>query len=111
MDKIKFLIVLLLVAAGIYGFYHFADEAFLFRVIGLIVMIAMAFGLAVTTQAGANGVSFSRAAVIEMRKTVWPSKKETMQTTAIVMVMVVIMGLVLWLFDTILVSIIRWLTS
>jgi len=110
MDKIKFLIVLLLIGAGIFGFYHFTEQAFLFRVIGLIAMIAIAFGLAVTTQAGANGVNFSRAAVIEMRKTVWPTKKETMQTTAIVMVMVVIMGLILWLFDTILVSIIRWLT-
>lgn len=110
MDKIKFLIVVALIGAGIFGFYHFADEAFLFRVIGLIAVIAVAFGLAVTTTAGANSVSFSRAAVVEMRKTVWPTKKETMQTTAIVMVMVVIMGLVLWLFDTILVSIIRWLT-
>jgi len=111
MDKIKFLIVVLLIGAGVYGFYYFVDEAFLFRVVGLIAVIAVAFGLAVTTQAGANGVSFSRAAVVEMRKTVWPTKKETMQTTGIVMVMVVIMGLVLWLFDTILVSIIRWLTS
>ena len=111
MDKIKFGIALLLIGGGIYGFYHFADEAFIFRVVGLIAVILVAFGLAVTTEAGANGVNFSRAAVIEMRKTVWPTKKETMQTTAIVMVMVIIMGLVLWLFDTILVSIIRWLTS
>ncbi len=111
MDKIKFAIVLALVAAGIYGFYHYTDEAFLFRVLGLLVVIAVAFGIVVTTQAGANGVNFGRAAVVEMRKTVWPTKKETMQTTGIVMIMVIIMGLVLWLFDTILVSIIRWLTS
>ena len=110
MDKVKFLIVFLLIGGGIYGFYHFIDEAFIVRVVGLLVVMGLAFGLAVTTEAGANGVSFSRAAVVEMRKTVWPTKKETMQTTAIVMVMVVIMGLVLWLFDTILVSIIRWLT-
>jgi len=111
MDKVKFAIVLLLIGGGIYGFYHFADEALIFRVVGLIAVLAVAFGLAITTEAGANGISFSRAAVIEMRKTVWPTKKETMQTTGIVMIMVVIMGLVLWLFDTILVSIIRWLTS
>ncbi|VAW93590.1 Protein translocase subunit SecE [hydrothermal vent metagenome] len=111
MDKIKFAIVLALVVAGIYGFYHYADEAFLFRVLGLLAIIAVAFGIAVTTQAGTNGVNFGRAAVVEMRKTVWPTKKETMQTTGIVIVMVIIMGLVLWLFDTILVSIIRWLTS
>jgi len=111
MDKVKFFIVFLMIGGGIYGFYHFADEAFIFRVVGLIAVIAMAFGVAITTEAGANSVSFSRAAVIEMRKTVWPTKKETMQTTAIVMVMVIIMGLVLWLFDTVLVWIIRWLTS
>ena len=111
MDKIKFVIIFLLMGGGIYGFYHFADQAFLYRVLGLLVVIAIAFGIAATTQVGANSISFSRAAVVEMRKTVWPTKKETMQTTAIVMVMVVIMGLILWLFDTILVSIIRWLTS
>ncbi len=111
MDKVKFGIVLLLIGGGIYGFYHFVDEAFIYRVVGLITVIAVAFGLAVTTEAGANGVNFGRQAVVEMRKTVWPTKKETMQTTAIVMVMVVIMGLILWLFDTVMVSIIRWLTS
>ncbi len=111
MDKIKFVIIFLLVGAGIYGFYHYVDQPFLYRVLGLLVLISIAFGLAATTQAGSNGINFGRAAVVEMRKTVWPTKKETMQTTAIVMVMVVIMGLVLWLFDTILVSIIRWLTS
>jgi len=111
MDKVKFIIVFLLIGAGIYGFYHFADQVFLYRLLGLLAVLGVAFGVAVTTEAGANGISFSRAAVVEMRKTVWPTKKETMQTTAIVMVMVVIMGLVLWLFDTILVSIIRWLTG
>jgi len=111
MDKVKFFIVFLMIGGGIYGFYHFADEAFIFRVVGLIAVIAMAFGLAVTTEAGANGVSFSRSAVIEMRKTVWPTKKETMQTTGIVMIMVIIMGLILWAFDSILQWIIRSIIS
>jgi preprotein translocase subunit SecE len=46
-----------------------------------------------------------------VRKVVWPSRQETMQTTLIVVVMVFIIGLVLWLFDTILMAILRLLTG
>lgn len=104
-------LVVLLIAAGIFGFYQYVEQAFIYRVLGLLVIFAVALGIAATTEAGANGISFGRAAVLEMRKTVWPTRKETLQTTGIVIIMVVIVGLILWLFDTILLNLIRWLTG
>jgi preprotein translocase subunit SecE len=42
---------------------------------------------------------------------VWPTRQETLQTTLIVMVMVLIVGIVLWLFDMVLLAILRFLTG
>ncbi|PVV26714.1 MAG: preprotein translocase subunit SecE, partial [gamma proteobacterium symbiont of Ctena orbiculata] len=54
---------------------------------------------------------FASASRIEVRKVVWPSRQETVQTTLIVFVMVLIMGIVLWLFDMMLGAILKALTG
>jgi preprotein translocase subunit SecE len=48
---------------------------------------------------------------MEVRKVVWPTRQETMQTTLIVIVMVFLLGILLWLFDMVLMSILRFLTG
>ena len=98
-DKIKLLVAVLLIAAGIAGFYYFAEQALLYRVLGLLVVIAVSTFVALQTQVGMDAWNFGRSAVLEVRKAVWPSRQETVQTTLLVMVMVIIMGLMLWLFD------------
>ena len=109
-DKIKLLVALLFVAGGIAGFYYFAEQALLYRVLGLLVVLAAATAVALTTQLGSDTLNFGRSAIVEVRKSVWPSRKETTQTTLIVLVMVVIIGLILWLFDSILLLAVEWLT-
>ena len=99
MDKIKWLIAVLLIAAGIVGFYHYADQGLLYRVLGLLVVIGFAIAIALTTQSGRATLDFGRSAVLEVRKSVWPTRRETTQTTLIVMVMVLLVGIMLWLFD------------
>ena len=99
LDKIKLLVAVLLIAAGIAGFYYFAEQALLYRVLGLLVVIAVSVFVALQTQVGMDAWNFGRSAVLEVRKAVWPSRQETVQTTLLVMVMVIIMGLMLWLFD------------
>jgi preprotein translocase subunit SecE len=98
-DKIKLIVAVLVVIAGIAGFYHFADQALLYRVLGLLVVIGFAIAIALTSEPGKATVSFGRSAVLEVRKSVWPSRRETTQTTLIVMVMVILVGIMLWLFD------------
>ena len=99
MDKIKLAIAVLVIAAGIAGFYHYADQALLYRVLGLLVVIGIAVAIALTSEPGKATLSFGRSAVLEVRKSVWPSRRETTQTTLIVMVMVILVGIMLWLFD------------
>ena len=111
MDKIKLAVAVLLVIAGIAGFYHYEDQALLYRVLALLVVIAIAIAIALTTQPGKATLSFGRSAVLEVRKSVWPSRRETTQTTLIVMVMVVLVGIMLWLFDMFLLWAVKLLTG
>ena len=111
MDKIKLAVAVLLVIAGIAGFYHYADQALLYRVLGLLVVVGVAIAIALTSQPGMATLSFGRSAVLEVRKSVWPSRRETTQTTLIVMVMVVLVGIMLWLFDMFLLWAVKLLTG
>lgn len=110
-DKIKLLVAVLLIAAGIAGFYYYAEQALLYRVLGLLVVIAVSVFVALQTQMGMDAWNFARSAILEVRKAVWPSRQETVQTTLLVMVMVIIVGLMLWLFDMFLAWAIKLLIS
>lgn len=110
-DKIKILIAVLLIGAGVVGFYYYAEQALLYRVLGLLGVIAVAVIVVLTTQVGSETVSFGREAVMEMRKSVWPTRRETTQTTLLVLAMVILVGLMLWLFDMVLLWAVRLLTG
>ncbi len=106
-DKIKLLLAVLLVVAGVAGFYYFADQPALVRVlmiVGGLVAAAVVFYL---TQPGKAFFSFAGEAREETRKVVWPTRKETMQTTGIVLLFVLVMAIFLWLVD----SLLRWLVQ
>ena len=107
MDKVKLAVAILLVIGGIVGFYWYADQALLYRVLGLLAIFGIAVAIAVTTELGAGVVSFGRSATMEMRKTVWPTRKETTQTTLIVVAFVTFLGIVIWIID----SILRWIVT
>ncbi len=110
-DKIKLFAAVLLIVTGVAGFYYYAEQALLYRVLGLLGVVAVAVFVIVTTQLGADTVSFGRSAVMEVRKSVWPSRRETTQTTLLVLVMVILVGLMLWLFDMILLWAVKMLTG
>ncbi|HKK06743.1 MAG TPA: preprotein translocase subunit SecE [Gammaproteobacteria bacterium] len=110
-DKVKLVLAILLLAGGVVGFYYFADQSLLYRVLGLLVVAGVALAVGARTQAGMQTVAFGRNAMIEVRKVVWPSRKETTQTTLIVLAMVVLVGLLLWLFDMFLLWAVKLLTG
>jgi len=109
-DTAKLVVAALIIVAGIWAFYFFAGQSLLLRVIGLLVLAGGAAALALTTQPGRALWRFGIDVRMEVRKVVWPTRQETMQTTLIVVVMVFLLGVVLWLFDMILMSILRFLT-
>ncbi len=81
------------------------------RVLGLLVVVGLAVMIAYQTVAGRRVWRFASDAKVEVRKVVWPSRQETVQTTLIVFVVVLIMGIILWLFDMMLGAILRALTG
>ena len=111
LDKILLTLSALPVAAAIGGFYYFEDQATWVRVIALLVAIGISGLIALQTAAGKAAWVFRREAIIEVRKVVWPTRKETIQTTMVVLVVVIIMALLLWVLDMFLAWAVRFLTG
>ncbi len=98
-DTLKFVLALLLVAAGIAGFYFLSEQALVLRVLAVLLGLAAGIAVAWFTEPGQRFVELAREAVVEAKKVVWPSRKETVQTTGIVFAFVVVMAIILWLTD------------
>jgi preprotein translocase subunit SecE len=89
----------LLVAAGIFGYYWLADSALVLRVLAVLGGIAAGLAVGYFSAPGREFAVFAGEAVGEVKKVVWPTRKETMQTTAAVFAFVAVMALFLWLTD------------
>ena len=111
LDKILLTLSVLPVAAAIGGFYYFEDQATWVRVIALLAAIGISGLIALQTAMGKTAWAFRREAIIEVRKVVWPTRKETIQTTSVVLVVVIIMALLLWMLDMFLAWAVRFLTG
>ena len=99
LDSIKLLFSLLLVVSAIGGFYYYAEYSLLYRVLGLIGVCVISLALSLATPQGRMLWGFCTGARTEIRKVVWPTRAETVQTTLIVMLMVTVVGIILWLLD------------
>jgi preprotein translocase subunit SecE len=99
MDKIKLAVAVLLVALGIWGYYWLSDSALVLRILAVIGGIVAAAVVAWWSEPGKQFAVFAGEAVEEVKKVVWPTRKETMQTTAAVFAFVVVMAVFLWLTD------------
>ena len=102
LDTAKLMTALLILIAGVVGFYYFENESQLLRVIGLLGVAAVAFFIVTTTDIGRRSLGFVREARVEVRKVVWPTRQETTQTTIAVLIMVFIVAIMLWLIDMLL---------
>lgn len=106
-DGIKWLLVVLLVAIGVAGNQYFSSEPILYRVVGLVVLAAIAISVAAQTVKGRSFITLLKEARVEVRKVVWPTRQETTQTTLIVVAVVLVMALLLWGLD----SLVGWIFS
>lgn len=111
LDTVKLVISLIILLAGIAGFYYYADESLLYRVLGLVVVVMVAAGIAFTTATGQAILAFGRESRAEVRKVVWPTRQETVQTTLMVVVAVIILGIFLWFVDMLLLKAVQMLTG
>lgn len=110
-DKIKLILAMTIVIASLVAFYTLTEYSVLYRTLGVVVAIVVAGFIAAKTEIGSSSISFVRSSVVEMKKVVWPTKKETTQTTLTVGIMVVIVGIILWTFDQVIAWGVRLLTG
>ncbi len=106
-DKIKLLIAFLLVAAGVAGYYYLSDSAAVLRVLSVLAGLLFAAAVAYTSESGKRFLAFGRDSVAEAKRVVWPSRKETMQTTGVVIAFAITMALFLWMVDASLMTLVN----
>jgi preprotein translocase subunit SecE len=106
-DLAKWVGAFAILGGGIAGFYYWSDESLLLRVIGLLVLGAVALFVAVQTHKGRAAWDFVRESHTEVRKVVWPTRKETTQTTLIVIAMVGLVAIIMWILD----GLLAWLVK
>ena len=98
-EKIKLALAVLLVAAGLGAFYLLADQAAVLRILAVLAGVGAAVAVMLTTQPGKAALEFTKESLAEARKVVWPTRKETVQTTGAVFALVLVMGIFLWFVD------------
>ena len=98
-DKIKIVAALALLAAGIAGFYYLGDSLMIIRVAAVLAGVAAGSVVFLTSQPGKQFYEYAQESIAETKKVVWPTRKETLQTTGVVSAFVIVMALFLWMVD------------
>jgi preprotein translocase subunit SecE len=106
-DSVKWIIVTVLLAAAVVGNSYFSDQSLLYRVLGIVAISAVAGLIALQTAKGAAFWTLVKGSRNEIRKVVWPTRQEAVQTTLIVVAFVLLVALILWGLD----SFLGWLVS
>ena len=110
-DKIKLAVAGVVVLAAIVGYYVLANSPFALRA-GLVVGgLVVALVIAWTSQPGKDFIVYCQDSTTETKKVVWPSRKETLQTTGVVVAFVIVMAIFLWAVDASLVVLVRVLVG
>ncbi len=111
-DNVRLTVAVIIMVVAITVFYVYAAQySTLLRVIGLLASVGISLFIASTTTVGSVIFDYVRDTRTEVRKVVWPTSQETIQTTMIVLLMVMIVALLLWGFDSLLGWAVRALTS
>ncbi|ABV38934.1 preprotein translocase, SecE subunit [Shewanella sediminis HAW-EB3] len=111
LDIVKWALVVILLAAAIIGNQMYSETSVLVRAIGVVVAFVIAGFIALQTEKGKQALAFAREAQIEVRKVVWPTRQEALNTTFIVLAATGILALILWGMDAVLLRIVNFITG
>jgi len=99
LDKVKLAASALAVIGGVWGYLLLGAYPLIARLGAVLVGLALAIGIAWTSEPGRRFYAYTQDSVEETRKVVWPARKETAQTTGYVVAFVIVMALFLWAVD------------
>ncbi|SQI43837.1 Preprotein translocase subunit SecE [Leminorella richardii] len=111
LDTVKWIVVAALIVVAIVGNFMYREYSVFLRATAVVVVIGIAFVIAMLTAKGKATLEFARASRIEMRKVIWPTRQEALHTTLIVAAVTVVMSLILWGLDGILVRLVSFITG
>jgi len=98
-DRLKLVLAAALLVAGVAGFYALAGQPQVLRVLTVLAGVGLATLVGLRSGPGGRLWGFLKDSRTEVRRVVWPTRRETLQTTGVVFLAAVVVGLMLWLFD------------
>ena len=98
-DKVKLAVAILIVIAGVAGYYVLANQATWVRWLPVLGSLVLGGVVVALSRYGAEFRRFLELARVELRKVVWPTRQETLQTTLVVFIFVAVAGVFFWLLD------------
>ena len=107
LDVAKLALGIAVAIGGLVAFYYFSDQSPAIRWLAVLVGLGIGAAIALQSQFGREFGQFVQAARVELRKVVWPNRQETVQTTIVVFVFVIVSGVFFWLLDILL----GWVTK
>ena len=108
-DKLKIVFSFLLFVAGIVGFYLLSDQVLVLRMLVILIGLALAGAVFWKTALGQKTFGFVNESIVEAKRVVWPTRKETIQMTITVFILVAVMAVFLGLVDITFSYMINWL--
>ncbi len=110
-DLVKWILAGVLFFTSVIAFYYFDQYPFIYRVLGLTAIVLIDFVILFNTKKIKDLRVFGYDARVELKKVIWSTKAEVIQTTVIVFIVIIIMSILLWLLDKLLGAGIKFLLA
>jgi preprotein translocase subunit SecE len=111
LDTLKLVAAIAIIVGGIAAFYVFSTYPIALRWVIVLASLGLGMFVALQSAQGRTFAQFVQGSRVELRKIVWPTRQETLQTTLVVVVAILLMGIFFWLLDMLLGYITRTLTG
>jgi len=111
LDTVKLALAAAMLVGGIVGYYQYENQSLLIAVPVILIAVALAVVVFMQTERGRTLWKFIQGSRVEIRKVIWPTRTEAMQTTLTVFVFVLILGIFFWGLDMVLLWATKLLTG
>jgi len=111
LDTVLLLASVAILVGSIVAYYYYANESVLLRTLGVLVALIAAIWVAMQSAQGKTLWGFIQGSRVELRRVVWPTREEAIQTSLIVLVFAAVMGTFFWLLDIFLLWFTRFITG